>query len=64
MKPINFSSFYPDFYVERLKDKCIKCKICVKECTYEVHTWDEKKKILKEDHGKCVGCHRCEAMCP
>lgn len=59
-----FSKFYPDFYVERMWDKCIKCKRCIKECSYEVHMWDEKRKILKEDHGKCVGCHRCETMCP
>lgn len=60
----HFSKFYPDFYVERIWDKCIKCKRCVKECSYGVHVWDEKRKVLKEDHGKCVGCHRCEAMCP
>jgi len=59
-----FAKFYPDFYIERDLDKCIKCKKCVRECTYGAHIWDEKKKILKEDHSKCVGCHRCEATCP
>jgi NAD-dependent dihydropyrimidine dehydrogenase PreA subunit len=59
-----FAKFYPDFYIERDLDKCIKCKKCVRECTYGAHIWDEKKKVLKEDHSKCVGCHRCEATCP
>ncbi len=59
-----FASFYPDFYIERDLEKCIKCKRCIRECTYGAHIWDEKKKVLKEDHSKCVGCHRCEATCP
>jgi len=64
MKIPQYAKFYPDFYIERNLDKCIKCKRCVIECSYEAHIWDEKKKILKEDHSKCVGCHRCEATCP
>ncbi|MFZ8831869.1 MAG: glutamate synthase-related protein [Thermodesulfobacteriaceae bacterium] len=59
-----FSSFYPDFLVQRIWERCIKCKRCVKECTYGVHVWNEKKKTLLADDTKCVGCHRCEAMCP
>jgi len=59
-----FSSFYPDFFVQRIWERCIKCKRCVKECSYGVHVWDEKKKTLLTDDSKCVGCHRCEAMCP
>jgi glutamate synthase domain-containing protein 2 len=59
-----FSSFYPDFLVQRIWERCIKCKRCVKECSYGVHVWDEKKKTLLADDSKCVGCHRCEAMCP
>lgn len=64
MKVPNLSTFYPDFYIDRDENKCIKCKKCVEECTYGAHIWDKKKKILKVDHSKCVGCHRCEAMCP
>jgi len=59
-----FSSFYSDFLVQRIWERCIKCKRCVKECSYGVHVWDEKKKTLLADDSKCVGCHRCEAMCP
>ncbi len=58
------SKLYPDFIIQRDLEKCIKCKICIRECTYEAHGWDEKREILTEDHAKCVGCHRCEAMCP
>ncbi len=59
-----FSNFYPDFQVVRLWERCIKCKRCIKECSYGVHLWDEKKKTLLAYDNKCVGCHRCEAMCP
>lgn len=63
-KKIQFSKLYPDFIIERDLEKCIKCKICIRECTYGAHGWDKKREVLTEDHSKCVGCHRCEAMCP
>ncbi len=59
-----WAKFFPDFIIERDPERCINCRICVKECSYGAHIWNAKKKELSEDHTKCVGCHRCEAMCP
>jgi len=55
---------YHDFQVVRDKDACINCQVCVRQCSYGVHTWDENRKCVVHDSSKCIGCHRCEAMCP
>ncbi len=55
---------YHDFEVLRDDDKCIQCQVCVRQCSYEVHTYDEQHDEVSADQTKCVGCHRCEAFCP
>lgn len=54
----------PDYEVVRDQDKCIKCKVCVRQCSNEVHTYDEKRDVLHADNSKCVNCHRCVTLCP
>jgi len=56
--------FYPEYEVIRNKDKCTNCKICIKECANEVHSFNEKFNTMTEDSSKCVNCHRCVATCP
>ena len=55
---------YRDFEVRRDEGRCIKCQVCVRQCSYEVHAYDEKYDEVIADQTKCVGCHRCEAFCP
>ncbi len=55
---------YHDFEVDRDKDKCIQCQVCVRQCSYNVHTYDAADDEVWADNTKCVGCHRCEALCP
>ncbi len=55
---------YPEFEVIRDPVRCIGCKICVKECAYGVHSFDEKRKLLRADESKCVNCQRCVSFCP
>lgn len=61
-KPI--SQHFNDFVVDRERARCIDCEVCVRQCSYGVHFWDEAKKRVEHDSSKCVGCHRCAAMCP
>ncbi len=60
----NQNKNYHDFEVERDPDKCIECQVCVRQCSYQVHAYDEKYDEVTADNTKCVGCHRCEAFCP
>ncbi len=54
----------PEYVIERLKDRCNKCKICVRECTYNVHIYNPKRdEILSRDE-YCVNCQRCVVFCP
>lgn len=55
---------YRDFEVQRDEDRCIQCQVCVRQCSYDVHTYDERYDEVTSDQTKCVGCHRCEAFCP
>ncbi|MDE5910958.1 MAG: 4Fe-4S dicluster domain-containing protein, partial [Clostridia bacterium] len=61
---MSINYIYPPYEVVRDFNKCINCKICVKQCANEVHTFDEKKGIMLADDTKCVNCHRCVATCP
>ncbi len=53
----------PRFRVHRTEE-CTNCRICVRECSFGVHTYDEKTKKLKADNSKCVDCQRCVIYCP
>jgi len=55
---------FPNFEVERDEDKCIVCKACVQQCTFDATFYmPHRKKVITIDT-KCVGCRRCEAICP
>lgn len=55
---------FPDYEVIRNNDRCIQCKVCVKQCANEVHTYDENLGKVLADESKCVNCHRCVSLCP
>ncbi len=55
---------YPEYEVIRNVDKCIDCKLCIKECYNDVHNYfKEHSKYITNDE-KCVNCQRCVAFCP
>ena len=55
---------YPEFEVIRNEARCIGCRVCVRECANEVHSFDEKSGRLLIDETKCVNCQRCVSFCP
>jgi len=58
------SHLLPDFIIERREDRCIRCRVCERQCGFNVHWYDEETDSMKEDEMKCVGCQRCVVMCP
>jgi glutamate synthase domain-containing protein 2 len=58
------SYLYPEYYVERDQNKCIRCKVCLRQCTYETHRYDPEDDVMLSDHEKCVNCQRCVVFCP
>ncbi len=58
-------SYLPSVYVvERDPNRCIQCKVCVNQCTFDANYFDEEEGVVKSREENCVGCHRCVAFCP
>ncbi len=55
---------YAPFQVLRDPARCVNCRLCEKECSNQVHRFDDKIKGMVADDTKCVNCHRCVAICP
>jgi glutamate synthase domain-containing protein 2 len=60
--PVDY--IYPEYEVLRNMDRCIACRVCERQCTNEVHSYDSDLKKMVADESKCVNCHRCVALCP
>jgi glutamate synthase domain-containing protein 2 len=52
------------FVVERDDSRCIRCEVCVNQCTFDVHSYDIEDDEIKSCEQNCVGCHRCVVFCP
>ena len=53
-----------EFEIDRDSSKCISCQVCVRQCSNDVHEYDEDEGSVLSDNSKCIGCHRCETLCP
>ncbi len=58
------SFLLPEFKIERDDDRCIRCQVCVRQCGFDTHRYDEEDDKVYVDEEKCVGCQRCAVMCP
>ena len=55
---------YPDFEVVRDDARCIRCRVCERQCANEVHSYLAEADRMIADESKCVDCHRCVSLCP
>ena len=55
---------YPEFEVVRNDARCIRCRVCERQCANEVHSYDADDKVMLADETKCVNCQRCVSLCP
>jgi len=58
------SHLLPEFLVQRDYERCDNCKVCIKQCPFEVHYYDEEKGKVCSREEYCVGCQRCVVYCP
>ncbi len=54
----------PKFLIERDPERCIKCEVCVNQCSFDTHYYDAEDDEVKSRVGSCVSCHRCVSFCP
>jgi len=54
----------PEYLVERDPDRCIRCKVCVNQCTYDTHYYDAEDDVICSRDENCVNCQRCVTFCP
>lgn len=54
----------PEFVVKRDDERCIRCKVCVNQCSYDTHYYDEADDRILSHNENCVNCHRCVVFCP
>jgi glutamate synthase domain-containing protein 2 len=58
-------SYLPtEYIVERDEERCIRCKVCVNQCTYETHSYDEEDDVIRSKNENCTNCQRCATFCP
>lgn len=55
---------YPEYEVVRNDARCIRCRVCERQCANEVHCYDEDGKFMLADESRCVNCQRCVSLCP
>ena len=54
----------PEYIIERDQDRCIRCKVCVNQCSYDTHYYDDEDDILHSRNENCMNCQRCATFCP
>jgi glutamate synthase domain-containing protein 2 len=54
----------PEYLVERDSRRCIRCQVCVNQCTYETHCYDPESDAIISKDANCVNCQRCITFCP
>ncbi|GMR04593.1 MAG: glutamate synthase-related protein [Thermodesulfobacteriota bacterium] len=58
-----FKSLVPPDYLATIdREKCIRCKRCIRNCGWSVYSWGGDKILI--DTSKCVRCLRCYHYCP
>ena len=55
---------FPDYEAIRNEDRCIRCRVCERQCSNEVHWYDVDGDRMLSDESKCVDCQRCVTLCP
>lgn len=57
---------YPDARITYIPTNCMHCKNppCVKACPVPGATFKRADGIVDMDYDKCIGCRRCEPVCP
>ena len=54
----------PELEVIRDQARCIRCRVCERQCAWKVHVYDGEDDVMRHCEENCVGCQRCAVFCP
>jgi glutamate synthase domain-containing protein 2 len=54
----------PRFRIHRQDDRCIRCQVCVRQCSFGAQAYDAEDDVVVGYDERCVACHRCVVFCP
>jgi len=54
----------PEFKVKIEDSECIRCQVCVKQCSFGALFFDEQENCVWSKDINCVACRRCAVLCP
>jgi glutamate synthase domain-containing protein 2 len=54
----------PRFAIHRRDDRCIRCQVCVRQCSFDAQAYDAEDDVIIGYDEQCVACHRCVVFCP
>lgn len=60
--PVNYIN--PLFEIIRDPNRCVKCRVCERQCANEVHFYDPDLDMMCANDMSCVDCQRCVSLCP
>ncbi len=60
----SFSLATNEFVIVRDDEKCIRCRVCERQCGFDAHHYDEKTNQVQSLDRNCVACQRCVLFCP
>ncbi|UCG38473.1 MAG: 4Fe-4S binding protein, partial [bacterium] len=58
------TSLLPEFSVNRNEDRCIQCRVCERQCSFDVFAYDADSDVMVHREENCVACQRCSVLCP
>ena len=58
------TSLLPEFSIRRDEDRCIQCRVCERQCSFGVFSYDAGDNVMVHGEDQCVGCQRCSVLCP
>jgi len=58
------TSMLPEFRVDRDENRCIQCRVCERQCSFDVYGYDADHNVMTHREENCVACQRCAVLCP
>jgi glutamate synthase domain-containing protein 2 len=54
----------PEFAVDCDQERCIQCRVCERQCSFDVFDYDSDNNVMLHREENCVACQRCAVLCP